>query len=88
VVQIDGLHQVMQEAGIPGPLPVRFLPVPRQGDEPWLAAVGARRELQLPGDLVAVHDRQADVEQDDRGLKSGRPRERRWACLRGLSAMC
>jgi hypothetical protein len=57
VIQIDGLHQRMHEAGLPGPLPVRFLPVARQRDEPWLTALGGSRILvrvRREGAMVSV----------------------------------
>ena len=69
-VVIDGLGQVVIEAGGEGALAVLLLAVARDGDDRGL--LGRLVAPQLPDDLVAVQAGQADVQEDEPGSESAR----------------
>src|SRR5690606_15349756 len=65
-LELDGFDEVVVEAGAQRALAVFGLAVAGEGDQAHLQAGELAGAL---GDLVAVHDGQADVEQDDVGLE-------------------
>ena len=66
-LEVDRLDHMVVDASLARPPPVALLAVPGDGDEEQALAVGSTPK---PGrQLIAVHSRQADVEQHDPGPK-------------------
>ncbi len=68
LIQSERLDQMIIEASRTRPLAVSVLPVPCHGDQPHVLEFGLL--TQTPCDLVSVHLRQANVEQDQLGLEN------------------
>src|SRR5579885_500764 len=68
--RLDGLGEVVVEAGLRGELLVPFLPPAGEGNDRHLGF--ARTFANPTGRLVAVHLRQADIEQHDLRMKYAR----------------
>jgi hypothetical protein len=81
-IQLDWLYQVMSESTLPTAL--TELGVPPAGECDKGDVPGVRQTPDLLGDLVSVHPRHAEVEQDDRGMEDGEGLEGRGAVVRDL----
>src|SRR5262245_23378315 len=79
-VELDGLHQVAIEAVSLG---TEAIPVEAPaGDRDQRDVPAVRMLAHALGDLVAVHDRHGEVEEDDRGLELVECLERRGPIVR------
>ena len=63
------LDEEFVEPGFVGALSVRLFPVPGEGHQQRVLEPG--QVAKLPGRLVTVHPRHADIQKDDLGLKLG-----------------
>ena len=83
IVELDRLDQMLVEAGVEGTPAIRAAAVAgqRDQDDPPRARIGAQRA----GELVAVHRRQADVEDRRRRRETVEEAQRRVAVGRGLA---
>jgi hypothetical protein len=64
--KIDRLHQMMIKTGLQGASPLGVAAVAGEGDE---ERRGMSSGSELPGDLISVHPRKTDIEENDVGLK-------------------
>ena len=67
-LRVGGFDDMMIETGFPRAADIAVLAVARQSDQKDVLC--ASREAQAAGHFVAVHARQADVQQHDLGLKA------------------
>ena len=86
--RIDGFYQMAVEARQAGAVAIFVLAVAGHGDEHGTLELGAGAEA--GGDLVAVHARQPDVEEQDFGVKlaSGPLRLSAWSGETRIVAAC